>query len=193
MAVTITSSKPSPSKSSTTLAPESSFTARPAGPATSGEAFDVVIRIENGRRNEPAGGNFGWIIADGHGSDIEEPAAGEVVREFGEEIGEDADGVPGTIGPEMDSATLEGEEAGIGVVIAQAIALLSHAQIAESLVEPKVNLIGRRTECRGRATQQFDVVEGVQGLLVFARVQELGGKIKHELAGVRKRRISSDS
>jgi len=98
-----------------------------------GEAFDVVVGFEGLWWNEPAGGDFVGILAEGHVGDVEEPAGAEIAGEFFEERSELGDGGPGAGGELVDAAATNGEEAGVAVVVEEAVFLFADAEVGDGL------------------------------------------------------------
>ena len=75
--------------------------------------------------------NVFWISIDGHVSDIEEPSGFEIAAVFFEDLLVELDGFQGTIAVAVDAFTGDGEDAGFGTVVENAVGPFAETKIGD--------------------------------------------------------------
>ncbi len=96
------------------------------------EAAEGVLGAEEAGGDEVCGRDVGGVAAELHLGDVEEPAGAGVVGIGGEERGVFADCALGTLGAVVHAGGVDGEEAGAGGVVGEAVLLLAEAEVGEA-------------------------------------------------------------
>jgi hypothetical protein len=105
------------------------------------ETPDVVVGAEDVGGDEPLRRHPVGILAQGHVGDIEQPPSGQVVRMAGQQVGEHRAGHQGIVAGAVDAAAPQGQQAGVGVVVAEAVGQFAAPHVAERLAERQVDVV----------------------------------------------------